>query len=121
MDKRQRILIIDDNANDLQEKRGTQLFEQPGNLLGAMPNMPFEEHALSIAPGDPLFAYTDGLTDRRNQNGDFYSIDRVAALLEQTRGAGLDQVYESIYADVSSFSATDELRDDIAFVVSRFY
>jgi serine phosphatase RsbU (regulator of sigma subunit) len=104
-----------------QDKKETLLFEQPSNLLGAMPNMAFEEHTIPIAPGDTLFAYTDGLTDRRNSSGDFYSIDRVANLLEQTRGSDLGKVYDSIYADVSGFSATDELRDDIAFVVSRFH
>ena len=105
----------------MKEKDETMVFEQPSNLLGAMPNMAFEEHTLPLAAGDTLFAYTDGLTDRRNENGDFYSIDRVAALLEQTRGDDLGKVYDAIFADVSNFSATDELRDDIAFVVSRFH
>src|SRR6185436_11239753 len=63
----------------------TVVFEQPGNLLGAMPNMAFEEHALEFASGDTLFVYTDGLADRCNAAGDFYSIDRVASLLESSR------------------------------------
>src|SRR5947207_5872813 len=49
----------------------TTVFEQPGHLLGAIPRMSFEEHALSFEPGDTLFVYTDGLTDRRNDAGDF--------------------------------------------------
>lgn len=103
------------------EKRETMVFEQPSHLLGAMPNMPFEEHTLPVAPGDTLFAYTDGLTDRRNEKGEFYSIDRVARLLEGFDQGDLGQLYDAIYKDVQSFSATDELRDDIAFVVSRFH
>jgi serine phosphatase RsbU (regulator of sigma subunit) len=95
--------------------------EQPGNLLGAMPHMSFEEFHLSVAPGDTLFVYTDGLTDQRNADGEFYSIDRVASLLEKSSGADLTSVYDSIYKDVSSFSATEDFRDDIAFVVSRFH
>lgn len=99
----------------------TSVLEQPSNLLGAMPNMPFEEASLSVAPGDTLFVYTDGLTDRVNASGDFYSIDRVAAVLEQSRDADLSTVYDSIYSDVSAFSATEEFKDDIAFVVTRFH
>ena len=99
----------------------TQLLEQPSNLLGAMPNMPFEEHSITVAPGDTLFVYTDGLTDRINEKGDFYSIDRVAAVLEQSRGADLATVYDAIYSDVSGFLATEEFKDDIAFVVTRFH
>jgi serine phosphatase RsbU (regulator of sigma subunit) len=99
----------------------TSVLEQPSNLLGAMPNMPFEEASIIVSPGDTLFVYTDGLTDRVNANGEFYSIDRVAAVLEQSRGAELSTVYDSIYADVSAFSATEEFKDDIAFVVTRFH
>jgi len=96
------------------------LCEQPGHLLGAMPRMVFEEHALRVGPGDTLFVYTDGLTDRRNEVGDFYSIERVAALLEQSSDMDLSTVYEAICDDVRSFAATEDFKDDIAFVVTRF-
>ncbi len=103
------------------DNRRTVLYEQPSNLLGAMPHMAFEEHSVAVAPGDTLFVYTDGLTDRVNAGGEFYSIDRVAKVLEQARDADLATVYESIYSDVTSFAATEEFRDDIAFVVTRFH
>jgi serine phosphatase RsbU (regulator of sigma subunit) len=95
--------------------------EQPGNLLGAMPNMLFEEHSVLVSPGDTLFVYTDGLTDRINRKGEFYSIDRVAAVLDRSGGQDLSQVYDSIHADILEFAATEELKDDIAFVVTRFH
>ncbi|HEX8171914.1 MAG TPA: fused response regulator/phosphatase [Thermoanaerobaculia bacterium] len=101
------------------DRRRTEVFEQPSNLLGAMPNMAFEEHSLIVSPGDTLFVYTDGLTDRVNASGDFYSIDRVAQMLEQSEG-DLDSVYTAIYDDVSNFSTTEEFKDDIAFVLTRF-
>ena len=102
-------------------QRKTIAIEDPSNLLGAMPNMEFEERKLVMSPGDMLFVYTDGLTDRHNAAGEFYSIDRIASLLEKTNGADLGTVYDSIYEDVNAFAATDDLRDDIAFVVTRFH
>jgi len=99
----------------------TRVLEQPSNLLGAMPNMVFEEHSITVAPGDTLFVYTDGLTDRVNASGEFYSIDRVAAVLEQSQDGDLSSVYDSIFSDVSAFAATEEFKDDIAFVVTRFH
>jgi serine phosphatase RsbU (regulator of sigma subunit) len=96
------------------------LFEEPSHLLGALPQMPFEERALTIAPGDTLFVYTDGLTDRRNAEGDFYSIDRVASILERLPDGDLGALYDSIYEDVVGFAATEDIKDDIAFVVTRF-
>jgi two-component system sensor histidine kinase ChiS len=91
----------------------TCVYEQPSNLLGAMPNMPFEEHA--------LFVYTDGLTDRVNEHRELYALDRVAAVLDRSGDAGLSALYDAIYSDVSSFAATEEFKDDIAFVVARFH
>ena len=99
----------------------TTLVEQPSNLLGAMPNMAFEEQTISVGPGDTLFVYTDGLTDRVNETGEFYSIDRVAGLIESSRDADLGTVYDAIYADVTGFVASEEFKDDIAFVVTRFH
>jgi serine phosphatase RsbU (regulator of sigma subunit) len=96
------------------------LLEQPSYLLGAMPTMLYDEHALKVSPGDTLFVYTDGLTDRRNESGEFYSIDRVAALMETHGDADLGTLYDSIYRDVKTFPATDDFKDDIAFVVTRF-
>lgn len=104
-----------------QRERGkTSVFEDPSNLLGAMPDMPFEERALQVAAGDTLFVYTDGLTDRRSASGDFYSIDRVATIMESCRDATLGSVYDAIYEDVTGFTSTEEFKDDIAFVVTRF-
>jgi serine phosphatase RsbU (regulator of sigma subunit) len=101
------------------EQRKTTICEQPSNLLGALPNMTFDEHTISVAPGDTLFVYTDGLTDRRNEHGDFYSIDRIAEVLE--RDADLTATYDSIFADVSNFTSSEEFKDDIAFVITRFH
>ncbi|HEX8255201.1 MAG TPA: fused response regulator/phosphatase [Thermoanaerobaculia bacterium] len=103
------------------ESRRTTILEQPSNLLGAMPNMAFEEHTVLVSPGDTLFVYTDGLTDRVNRDGEFYSIDRIAALLESAPDdADVNTMYDSIYSDVSNFAATEEFKDDIAFVLTRF-
>lgn len=99
----------------------TQVMEQASHLLGAMPDMPFEEHATTVAAGDTLFVYTDGLTDRRNAAGEFYSIERIASVLDRSGHLPLNDVYQEIFDDVAKFSSTEEFKDDIAFVVTRFH
>src|SRR6185503_14218239 len=78
------------------EQRKTILLEQPSNLLGAMPHMTFEESTMHVAPGDTLFVYTDGLTDRVNGNREFYSIDRIARVMETSGDSDLTTVYDAI-------------------------
>lgn len=105
-----------------QRESGKTIFlEEPSPLLGAMPKMVYDERALKVSPGDTLFMYTDGLTDRRSAAGEFYSIDRITSLLEQSGGGELSTLYDAIYTDVSGFTATDDYKDDIAFVVTRFH
>jgi serine phosphatase RsbU (regulator of sigma subunit) len=99
----------------------TVIHEAPSHLLGARPSMLFEENRLQVSPGDTLFVYTDGLTDRRDSSGDFYSLDRIVALMDRGRDFELTALYELIYGDVSAFAATDDFRDDIAFIVTRFH
>lgn len=93
--------------------------DRPGHLVGARPSLVFDEHRVEVAPGDLLFLYTDGLTDRRTASGEFYALDRVAAILEKEDGRELSAVYDAVYADVTGFPATDEFRDDIAFILTR--
>ena len=95
--------------------------EQPSYLLGAMPSMTYDEQTLRVSPGDTLFLYTDGLTDRRDGAGNFYDITRISRLLEKSGEADLTSAYDAIYEDVSRFVATDEYKDDIAFVLTRFH
>lgn len=103
------------------ESGPTLVLEEPSNLLGAMPNMAFEEHTLAVSPGDTLFVYTDGLTDRRTEKGEFYSIERVSELLERSRDSDLGSIYDSIFEDVTGFAASEDFKDDIAFVITRFH
>ncbi|MGA7617558.1 MAG: fused response regulator/phosphatase [Thermoanaerobaculia bacterium] len=98
----------------------TEIHERPGHMLGAIAGLDFEDTTLVVGAGDLLFAYTDGLTDRRNDAGEFYSIERIARILEANRTEDIDDLCERVLADTREFAATEELRDDIAFVLTRF-
>lgn len=97
----------------------SHVYEQAGHLLGAMPKLEFEDSALDIQSGDILFTYTDGLTDRRSRNGEFYALDRVAGIIERNAARPADELFGLVRDDAFSFAATDELRDDIAMVMVR--
>jgi serine phosphatase RsbU (regulator of sigma subunit) len=103
------------------ENQKTVFLEEPSPLLGAMPSMAYDERTIRVCPGDTLFMYTDGLTDRRTASGEFYSIDRVANLLASKGDLPLNETYDAICDDVRSFASTEEFKDDIAFIVTRFH
>ena len=57
-----------------------QAVGEPGTLLGVLPDPSFEDRSLSLAPGDALVFYTDGVIEGRGPNG--------AARRGGARGAG---------------------------------
>jgi serine phosphatase RsbU (regulator of sigma subunit) len=99
--------------------RTAEFCEMPGHLLGAMPDMQFEQSTLEVGSGDMIFSYTDGLTDRRNAEGEFYSLDSIARLLEESVDEDLSSVYRKLHTEVTSFTSTEEYRDDLAFILTR--
>lgn len=95
-------------------------FEFPGHMLGAIEGVGFDENALELADDDMIFAYSDGLTDRISTEGDFYSTDRIAEILVRSAGKDLADIHDEIFTDVTSFSQTEDLKDDVAMVLMRF-
>ena len=56
--------------------------------LGLMPNAPFMEQSTSLEVGDLLLVYSDGVTEARNEEGEFFDDERLKALLPTLRGTG---------------------------------
>jgi serine phosphatase RsbU (regulator of sigma subunit) len=100
--------------------RKAELIEMASNLLGATTNMTYENSRLELESGDLLFTYTDGLTDRRNAQGEFFAIERIASVLEREAERDFSDIFAAVYEEVTSFVASDDLKDDIAFVLTRF-
>src|SRR5437764_6217633 len=57
-----------------------------GVPLGMFCNARFPLHRLTLAPGDSLFLYTDGLTEARNRAGAEYGLQRIRTLAAQQTG-----------------------------------
>jgi len=72
----------------------------------------------SFEPGDMLLAYTDGVTEARNAAGEFFTEDRLLALLPEpvlSVGATL----ERIEAHVREFVAYAPFADDVTMLAIR--
>lgn len=90
--------------------------DTPGVILGAFDDIALEQADVSLAPGDAVVFYTDGVTEARNPAGEFLGDD---ALLEAARaGFGSAQsVLDSIVGTVGAFTAGAEQADDVTIVV----
>jgi sigma-B regulation protein RsbU (phosphoserine phosphatase) len=89
-----------------------------GPALGMMPDMKFTVGESVLAPGETLFAYTDGVTDSKDQSGAFFSEERLLELL--SRGApSARALLDFLESAVAAHAAGSERSDDITMLAVR--
>ncbi len=88
-----------------------------GLILGVQKGVIFEEKSVSLAPGDRLLLYTDGIVEARNPGGQFYGLSRLCELFVNLREKSPQDVVESLLQDVSRFHESNVFDDDISLVV----
>lgn len=89
-----------------------------GMLLGVEADPVLEPVSLSLAPGDTLVLYTDGVVDARSAPGERFGEDRLRAAIDDAAGASAEAVATAIDEAVAAFEP-DLQRDDRAIVVLR--
>ncbi len=78
------------------------------------------EATTTLAPGDGLVLYTDGITEAQNAAGDFYGLDRLCAVIsQQWRNSTAEAVKEAIIDDVRVFVGDAQVYDDVTLVVLK--
>lgn len=97
-----------------------QLDNIGGLLLGAMKNVEYESHVITILPGESLFFYTDGVTEAFNKAGEEYEVRRLAEFLPNKNTLNANDLVEQVFADVKTFSDGAEQSDDITCLALKF-
>jgi sigma-B regulation protein RsbU (phosphoserine phosphatase) len=89
-----------------------------GPALGMMPDMKFEARESLLAPGETLFAFTDGVTEAKDGSGRFYSEERLLASIAD-RAPSASALLDRVEAAVATHSAGAERSDDITMLAVR--
>ena len=89
-----------------------------GPALGMMPDMTFRARQTVLAPGETLFAFTDGVTDSKDPAGRFFTEERLLDLV--SKGATSSKVLlEVVGTAVAAHAAGSEPSDDITMLAVR--
>jgi serine phosphatase RsbU (regulator of sigma subunit) len=89
-----------------------------GPAVGMMPNMSFATRVTKLNPGDLLIAFTDGVTEARSPDGDFFGEERMIELLEDS-AASADNLLKRIAAALGDHTSGTVQSDDITLLVIR--
>ena len=108
------------NAPILLRREGTvELLEKGGLPLGAFDFGEYEEGVTSLAPGDLLFMYTDGLTETMNSDDEEFGTDRVEHFLREHRQLPVAELIAGIHDAVKQFCGREEADDDITLIALK--
>lgn len=95
-----------------------QLQECGSPVIGAFPDLEFEEAGFVLNPGDSVILYTDGVTEARAGDGSFFGDDRLSRAVGTCQERQITDVPQLIHEHVMEFTA-GRLSDDIAIVAFR--
>jgi sigma-B regulation protein RsbU (phosphoserine phosphatase) len=90
-----------------------------GTVLGAFPEMNFDVGEVTLAKGDILAVYTDGLLDAMSRTGEEFGEDRLISLLQELRHETPDQILDAVFQRIQTWSEGAPQHDDITLVIAR--
>jgi serine phosphatase RsbU (regulator of sigma subunit)/anti-sigma regulatory factor (Ser/Thr protein kinase) len=86
-----------------------------GMPLGLLPGMTYEEKEASIAPGESLLLYSDGVTEAHSTSREMYGTPRLAGLV-----ASAEDLIDGLLGSLERFTGSGwEQEDDITLVTLR--
>jgi sigma-B regulation protein RsbU (phosphoserine phosphatase) len=90
-----------------------------GLILGVKSDVQFEEKSIQLSRGDMVLFYTDGITEARNGAGDLFGTERLCSILKAGFRENPEYLIETILREVTAYSGTTTVEDDISLVVMK--
>jgi len=87
-----------------------------GLVLGAFVDAQYDELELTMNPGDTVVFFTDGVTDTRNSDGEFFGNDRLAQIITGESWQNAHQLVYRIVQEIKLFRGDAPPFDDITLV-----
>jgi steroid delta-isomerase-like uncharacterized protein len=91
-----------------------------GPMLGVFPEAEFPEETVTLAPGDSLVTFSDGVTDAVAPDGGDFGIDRLLDSAKRHRPDRPIDLLAALFADVKEFCGTAPPIDDVTIAVMRY-
>ena len=87
-------------------------------MIGLLNGICWDEASIEMHPGDLLVAYSDGITEPENEEGEF-GAERLAELIRTNRSLPLTTIADVVISAVQAWIGTADLPDDMLLVLAR--
>jgi serine phosphatase RsbU (regulator of sigma subunit) len=96
-----------------------ELLEAGGVILGIMPGSRYTGGEATLAPGDLVALYTDGVTEGADAANEMWGEERLSALLRSAAGTSAQAIASRIVREVRGFEGERGPADDITVLVAK--
>ncbi len=96
-----------------------RLDTQPDLFLGPFPDAVFQEWSFTMAPGDAVIFYTDGVTEAQTASGSLYGDERLLCRYDGRQDRDPQGLCRDLLADVREFCREAPQYDDITLLAFR--
>ena len=87
--------------------------------VGLMPDLKYSEQEATIAPGNILFLYTDGLTEAENGSRNLFGMQRITDVITAFNGSPKELI-ETMTAAVHQYVGDTEQSDDLTMLAIKY-
>jgi len=97
----------------------TELLDITGGVIGLFPTAQYAVGTVTLNKGDLFFAYTDGVNEAKNSQGDQFGESRIMGVADP-RDISPDNFLGSILDDINEFRGEAEQSDDITMLALKY-
>jgi sigma-B regulation protein RsbU (phosphoserine phosphatase) len=91
-----------------------------GPLLGVLEGREYGESTLTLAPGDVLLIFTDGVTEAMDTGDNLYSDERLMQTVQDISEISADSVLKTVRSSVDEYALGAEQSDDITMITLQY-
>lgn len=96
------------------------LRSKPCFILAGMDGIKYRENEFTLAPGDEIYLYTDGVTEATDSENNLYGEERLLALLNSMGDLSGEEICRAVKADIDAFVGDAPQFDDITMLYLKY-
>lgn len=96
------------------------LRSKPCFILAGMDGIKYRKNEFTLAPGDEIYLYTDGVTEATDSENNLYGEERLLALLNSMGDLPGEEICRAVKADIDAFVGDAPQFDDITMLYLKY-
>lgn len=96
------------------------LRSKPCFIIAGMDGIKYRKNEFTLAPGDEIYLYTDGVTEATDSENNLYGEERLLALLNSMGDLSGEEICRAVKADIDAFVGDAPQFDDITMLYLKY-